>query len=124
MRTPLRMDIMRDRGALAREIEGEMVENVFRLQLMNASEHPLQVSLKASGLPEIRLLDSQGREIKTLHVAAASNLLIPLKVRVEIDDVKPGTYPIHFSVEAKEHDEDDMRKVILSDEKSSFIVPK
>ena len=129
MRTPLRMDVMRDRGALAREIDGEMIENVFRLQLMNASEHPLQVSLKASGLPKIMLLDSQGREIKTLNVAAASNLLIPLKVRVEIDDVKPGTYPIHFSAEAKEQgakeqDEGAMGNVILSDEKSSFIVPE
>jgi cytochrome c oxidase accessory protein FixG len=124
-RTPLRMDIMRDRGALAREVNGEMIENVFRLQLMNASEHPLQVSLKASGLPEIKLLDSQGKEIKTLNVAAASNLLIPLKVRVEMDDVKPGTYPIRFSAEAKEMDEDEdaMREVILNDEKSSFIVP-
>ena len=126
MRTPLRMDIMRDRGALAREVDGEMIENVFRLHLMNASEHPLQVSLKASGLPEIRLLDSQGRKIKTFNVAAASNLLIPLKVRVGIEDVKPGTYPIHFSVEAKKIDgnKDVMSKVILSDEKSSFIVPK
>ena len=128
MRTPLRMDVMRDRGALAREVNDEMIENVFRLQLMNASEHPLQVSLKASGLPEIELLDSQGREIKTLYVAAASNLLIPLKVRVEIDDVKPGTYPIYFSAKAKEVDDDEdddgNGEVILSDEKSNFIVPR
>jgi cytochrome c oxidase accessory protein FixG len=105
-RTPLRMDVMRDRGALAREVDGELIENVFRLQLMNASEHPLEVSLKASGLPEMELLDSKGRKIRTLYVAAASNLLIPLKVRVEMDDVEPGTYPILFSVQAREAGDD------------------
>jgi len=124
MRTPLRMDIMRDRGALAREVEGVMIENVFRLQLMNASENPLQVSLKASGLPEMKLLNSQGKAIEMLNVAAASNLLIPLKVRVEIDNVKPGTYPIRFSVEAREQGKGAASKAILSNEKSSFIVPR
>lgn len=124
MRTPLGMNVMRDRGALAREIEGVMIENVFRLQLMNASENPLQVTLKASGLPNIMLLDSQGKEIKTLSMAAASNLLIPLKVRVGIDDVKPGAYPIHFSAQAKEQGAGLLGKVILSNEKSSFIVPR
>lgn len=101
-----------------------MIENVFRLQLMNASENPLQVTLKASGLPNLTLLDSQGKEIKTLSMAAASNLLIPLKVRVGIDDVKPGAYPIHFSAQAKEQGAGLLGKVILTNEKSSFIVPR
>src|SRR3546814_9820832 len=39
-RTTLRMDIIRDRGALGREVPGGMIENVYRLQIMNASESP------------------------------------------------------------------------------------
>src|SRR5690606_24702164 len=37
-RPPFRVDIVRDRGALARIVDDGYVENVYRIQLMNASE--------------------------------------------------------------------------------------
>jgi cytochrome c oxidase accessory protein FixG len=36
MRTPFKVDVVRDRGALARQVEDGWVENVYRLQIMNA----------------------------------------------------------------------------------------
>src|SRR6476620_1728770 len=38
MRTPLKMDVLRDRGAMGRELDDGMIENVYRLQIMNTSE--------------------------------------------------------------------------------------
>ena len=35
---PLRVDIIRDRSMLAREVEGGLIENIYRLQVMNMSE--------------------------------------------------------------------------------------
>src|SRR6476661_4533117 len=35
MRTPLKMDVLRDRGAMGREVDGGVIENVYRLQIMN-----------------------------------------------------------------------------------------
>jgi cytochrome c oxidase accessory protein FixG len=124
LRNPLRVDVMRDRGALAREIEGTMIENVYRLQIMNSSENPMKVSVVATGLPGMQILSSQGKEIAELIVNPSSNLLIPVKVRVAIDDVKTGTHPISFDIEATESGPNASSTLRVRDEKSSFIVPR
>jgi cytochrome c oxidase accessory protein FixG len=124
LRNPLRVDVMRDRGALAREIEGTMIENVYRLQIMNSSENPMKVSIVATGLPGMHILSSQGKEISELIVNPSSNLLIPVKVRVAIDDVKTGTHPISFDIEASESGPNASNTLRVRDEKSSFIVPR
>ena len=43
LRNPLKVDVIRDRGALAREAEPGMIENVYRLQVMNTDETPRAV---------------------------------------------------------------------------------
>ena len=124
LRNPLRVDVMRDRGALAREVEGTKIENIYRLQIMNASENVMQVKVVAKGLPDIQVLDSQGQLVNQLSVSPASNLLLPVKVRVGIEDVQKGAHPIHFEIRAEEvgaHASGAMRERI---EKSSFIVPR
>lgn len=124
MRNPLRVDVMRDRGALAREIEGTMIENVYRLQIMNASENPMRVTLTPSGLPNMVVLDSQAKPVSDVVVNPSSNLLLPIKIRVKIDDVEKGNHPIHFDVKAKEEGVGASDTVRVRDEKSSFIVPR
>lgn len=124
MRNPLRVDVMRDRGALAREIEGTKIENVYRLQIMNSSENPMRVTVAATGLPNMQVLDTQAKEVGELVVNPSSNLLVPVKVRVLIDDVKTGTHQIHFDIEAKEEGPNAAKAVRVRDEKSSFIVPR
>lgn len=124
LRNPLRVDVMRDRGALAREIEGTKIENVYRLQIMNSSENAMRVQLSVTGLPGMHILNSQGKEVGELVVNPSSNLLMPVKVRVLIDDVKPGTHPINFDIEAKEDGPNASNTLRVRDEKSSFIVPR
>ena len=124
MRNPLRVDVMRDRGALAREIEGVKIENVYRLQIMNSSENPMRVTVSATGLPNMQVLNSQAKDVGELVVNPSSNLLIPVKVRVLIDDVKTGTHQIHFDIEAKEEGPNASEAIRIRDEKSSFIVPR
>jgi len=124
MRNPLRVDVMRDRGALAREIEGIKIENVYRLQIMNSSENPMRVTVAATGLPSMQVLNSQGKDVGELVVNPSSNLLIPVKVRVLIDDVKAGNHQIHFDIEAKEEGPNASEAIRIRDEKSSFIVPR
>ena len=122
-RNPLRVDVMRDRGALAREVDGVRIENIYRIQIMNASEHSMQVSVKASGLKDLRILNSQGKEITEIAVGPASNQLLPVKISTTIGENDPGNYPIHFDVIAQEMDGD---KPILRtrEEKSTFIIPR
>ena len=122
-RNPLRVDVMRDRGALAREVDGVRIENIYRIQIMNASENSMKVHVKASGLSGLRILDSQGNEITEIEVAPASNQLLPIKVSANIGDNVPGNYPIHFDVSADEMS-GDKPTVRVRDEKSSFIIPR
>ena len=122
-RNPLRVDVMRDRGALAREVEGVRIENIYRIQIMNASEHPMKVQVKATGLDDLRILNSQGKEIHEIEVAPASNQLLPIKVSTTIGEHESGNYPIHFDVTAQELTGD--KEVIRTrEEKSTFIIPR
>jgi polyferredoxin len=122
-RNPLRVDVMRDRGALAREVEGVRIENIYRIQIMNASEHPMKVQVKATGLDDLRILNSQGKEINEINVDPASNQLLPIKVSTTIGQNNSGNYPIHFDVIAQELTGD---KAITRtrEEKSTFIIPR
>jgi polyferredoxin len=121
-RNPLRVDVMRDRGALAREVDGVRIENIYRIQIMNASEHTMQVSVKASGLKDLRILNSQGKEITEIAVGPASNQLVPVKISTTIGEHDPGNYPIHFDVVAQELGSG--KPVMRTrEEKSTFIIP-
>ena len=122
-RNPLRVDIMRDRGALAREVDGIRIENIYRIQIMNASEHPMKVQVKATGLNDLKILNSQGAEISEINVGPASNQLFPIKVSTTIGQNDSGNYPIHFDVLAQELVGD---KVVMRtrEEKSTFIIPR
>src|SRR5512137_3000515 len=51
IRVPLKVDVIRDRGALAREAEDGRIENTFRLQVMNTGERSHVFALSANGLP-------------------------------------------------------------------------
>jgi cytochrome c oxidase accessory protein FixG len=119
MRTPLKVDVMRDRGVLAREVEGGVIENVYRLQLINTSEVPLHLSISAEGLPGLGLKGVGPEASGEVVVAAASNQLVPVRLQLPIDTAEPGTHAIRFRVIATTPDSDiDVR------EASSFIVPK
>ena len=122
-RNPLRVDVMRDRGALAREVDGIRIENIYRIQIMNASENNMNVQVKASGLPDLKILNSQGQLVTEIKVGPASNLLIPIKVSTAIGVNEAGNYPIHFDVLAQELSGDGVI-ARTREEKSSFIIPR
>jgi polyferredoxin len=49
VRVPLKVDVVRDRGSLARIVEGGRLENVYRLQIMNATERPSAIASRPAG---------------------------------------------------------------------------
>ncbi|MBU3592148.1 cytochrome c oxidase accessory protein CcoG [Polynucleobacter sp. 78F-HAINBA] len=122
-RNPLRVDVMRDRGALAREVDGVRIENIYRIQIMNASENNMNVQVKATGLDDLKILNSQGQVVTEIEVGPASNLLIPVKVSTTVGAHEPGNYPIHFDVIGHEISGNELI-TRTRDEKSSFIVPR
>ena len=111
MRVPLKVDIIRDRAAIAREVAGGLIENIYRVQIMNTQETPRRFELSAEGLPSLTLVGD-----RALELAGASSRLVPVKLRVQPGQVGTGKHPIAFIVRA----EDDARVAVR--EKSIFIV--
>jgi cytochrome c oxidase accessory protein FixG len=123
-RNPLRADVMRDRGALAREVDGTRIENVYRIQVMNSSENAMLVQFTVTGLPDLKILTSQGKPLNDVMIGPSSNQLIPIRLSSELGRVAPGNYPIHFGIEGVEIHSDAANIVRVRDEKSTFIVPR
>jgi cytochrome c oxidase accessory protein FixG len=108
----LRVDVIRDRGVLAREVEGGMVENVYRLQVMNVSERPHRYRLSVTGLEGIQLVGEN-----VVAVEPAKTASFTYAVRVPPDAAPKGSHTIYFDVKA----EDDAK--IAVHEKTTFLMP-
>jgi len=138
-RTTLRVDVIRDRGMLGREVAGGMIENVYRLQMMNASEHSLVLSVRAEGLPGLSVqfadpsvtvlrvepetngINAQVSAVPQIEIAAASNRVLAVVLRAPHDAAKPGSYPIHFVTTSSAPDG---HFSLTVREASSFIMPQ
>ncbi|HLS42839.1 MAG TPA: cytochrome c oxidase accessory protein CcoG [Paenalcaligenes sp.] len=121
-RHTLRMDVIRDRGVLGREIPGGYIENIYRLQLMNTSETPLVVELSADGIPGITIstVNQNGNRVT---IPAASNELIPVHVQIPIDlGLSEGMHDVEITAQTVV--EDGSRSVETVSEASRFYVPR
>jgi len=110
-RVPLKVDVIRDRAAIAREVEGGKIENVYRLQIMNAAETARVFEIGVEGLPTLHVA-GEARAV----VEPASSRMVPVRVRVEPAAAQAGTHRIEFTVRAV-----DAGDVVVR-EKSVFIV--
>ncbi|MDH5265893.1 MAG: cytochrome c oxidase accessory protein CcoG, partial [Betaproteobacteria bacterium] len=75
MRVPLKVDVIRDRGAMVREVEDGELENVYRLQVMNATESPHRYRIAVEGLPGIRVASEP-----LVDMAPASTRPFPVRI--------------------------------------------
>jgi cytochrome c oxidase accessory protein FixG len=111
LRTPLKVDVIRDRAALARETREGLIENVYRLQIMNTQEQPRRFIISARG-PETLIVSTQ----QPVEVRGASTESVPVALRVDPAVVRQGGYDIVFHIEAV----DDAK--VSTNEKSRFFV--
>ena len=113
LRTPLKVDVIRDRGALARMVEQGRIENVFRLQVMNATESPQRYVISVSGLPGVMIASEVEVDVLPTEVRSAV-----VRVQIPPDAAAPGSHPIHFDIRSTG---DDVSQV---SEKAAFLVPR
>jgi len=112
LRTPLKVDVVRDRAALSRIVAGGKLENVYRLQVMNATEQPQRYRITALGLPALAVAsDSE------VLVGPAESRWVPVRLQVPYGSVAAGSHPIHFDIATVEGD-------AHVREKSVFLVPR
>jgi cytochrome c oxidase accessory protein FixG len=112
MRAPFKVDVVRDRGSLARVVERGQIENVYRLQLMNATEVPQQYHLRVSGLVGAQIVSEA-----SVTVEAAGSRWVPVRVQTPPDGIAPGSHVMTFLISADGGQGE-------RSEKSVFLVPR
>ena len=112
LRAPFRVDIDRDRTSLARIVSGANIENVYRLQVMNATESTQSYRIAASGLPGLQLVSEA-----VFSVPATASRWVPVTLQLPHDAAAAGSHAMHFDVQALNAP----GRVV---EKSIFLVPR
>jgi cytochrome c oxidase accessory protein FixG len=119
-RTPFRVDVVRDRGALARLVEEGALENTYRLQVMNATETVQRYRVQVEGLPGARL---SGRD--EVEVGPAQARWLPVAVQLPPAawvSLPAGAHPLSFRIERiLRHPHEASAQVL---EGSTFIVTR
>jgi cytochrome c oxidase accessory protein FixG len=86
LRNPLKVNVMRDRGSLARETQPGVIENGYRLQIMNTDATPRQFTIRASGIPGVKVVGVE----QPLKLDAESSLMVPLSVQAPAEASDEG----------------------------------
>ena len=119
LRPPLRVDVVRDRGSLARLVEDGRIENVYRLQVMNSTEATQHYRFAVSGIAGAQA-SVRGETV----LAPAEARWVPLAVQVSADQagsLGPGAHKIVFQVTREAGGGE---PEVTVDEGSTFVVPR
>jgi len=127
LRAPFKADIVRDRGALARLVEGGRIENVYRVQLMNATEQVQRFRIEVEGLDGATLAGWSDVDLGPTEVR-----WVPLAVQLPAGAARslgPGAHPMRFRIvlvapAAADAAPDAARSLAERHEKSTFVVPR
>jgi polyferredoxin len=112
LRTPFKVDVVRDRGVMARIVAGGKIENVYRLQFMNATESTQRYKITATGLPGL-VVSSEN----IVSVGSTESRWVAVRVQAPFDSATPGSHTMQFEIEALDSSD-------RLNEKSVFLVPR
>jgi cytochrome c oxidase accessory protein FixG len=113
LRNPLKLDVIRDRGSMGREVEDGMIENVYRLQVMNTTEEAQRLYITVDGIASAKVADED-----VVEIGAATTRAVPVRVRIAGGDGQPGSNRIAFTLASKDS------AALQVTEEAAFIVPK
>ncbi len=127
LRAPFKADVVRDRGTLARMVEDGRIENVYRVQLMNATEQAQRIHIEVEGLPGASLDHWQDVEIGPTEAR-----WVPLAVQIPpraARELGAGAHPLQFRIAlvampAAKGGDDAAAGSAERREKSTFLVPR
>ncbi len=111
-RVPLKVDVVRDRTALSRIVAGGRLENVYRLQIMNATEQPQRYRIAAAGLEGLAVASDA-----EVLVGPTESRWVAVRLQIPYGSAEAGSHPIEFRIA----DEPGHAHV---EEKSVFLVPR
>ena len=112
-----RVDVVRDRASLARLVEDGWVENVYRLQVMNATEAPQRYRIEAEGLPGLVL-----SRATTVDLGPAEARWVAVALRMPpsaAQQLQPGAHAMQWRISRIT---DGASETLV--EKSTFVLPR
>jgi cytochrome c oxidase accessory protein FixG len=112
LRVPFKVDVVRDRGSMARMVGAGDIENVYRMQIMNATEASQQFHISVSGMPGLQVVSENDIEI-----ASTQARWVAVRVLGKMEGAAPGSHTIHFEITGPGN----VGRVI---EKAAFFVPR
>jgi cytochrome c oxidase accessory protein FixG len=95
-RVPVKVDVVRDRGLISRDASDPVVQNVYRLQIMNTQERAARFTIAASGIEGIKLLGDP----QPIALGPATARWVPVRLEVPRENAEPGSNRIEFTVQA------------------------
>ena len=112
-RTPLELDIIKDRNTLYRETSNGLTENVYTLKIVNMDENPHEYVLGAYGLEGLEL-DADENPIK---VESGTVHTVTVRLRVDPVVLKQPSNEVYFTLEARDNPE------LKVEDKARFVGP-
>ena len=113
-RTPIGMDVIRDRNSLYRETNDGLIENVYIIKLLNMDGQDHSYTLTAEGIPGL-ILKKDSAEIV---VKSGEVIELPVRLQVDANNLKQRSNEITFTLNAIGYDE------LSVVEEARFLGPK
>ncbi|HIV70793.1 MAG TPA: cytochrome c oxidase accessory protein CcoG [Candidatus Aquabacterium excrementipullorum] len=119
LRAPFKVDVVRDRGALARIVDEGYIENVYRVQIMNATETEQRFGIFMDHLPQARM---QVQPEIIVGPAEARWVAVAVRVPPEVGQMlKPGAQRVEMVITRQRQGE---HADVAVREKTTFMVPR
>lgn len=97
LRTPLKLDVIRDRGAMGREVEDGQIENVYRLQVMNTTEEAHTYRITVSGMDTLTQATSD-----VVSLGPTETLAHAIRLRAAHGAGQKGSNKIRITLQAED----------------------
>lgn len=113
-RTPIGLDVLRDRNQLFRETNEGAIENVYTLKLLNKDGRAHEYALTASGIEGLVLETDE----PVIRVDAGGVLDLPVRLRAPEDALEARSTPVVFELRALDSERD-----LSTTEEGRFLGP-
>ncbi|MDZ7595609.1 MAG: cytochrome c oxidase accessory protein CcoG [Thiobacillus sp.] len=95
-RVPLRVDVIRDRVTLSKETNEGLIENVYRLQIINKDSQPHRYTIEAHGIDGLSVVMAS-REIAA---APLQTIDIPVSLVADPVELKSRSIEVTFTIQS------------------------
>jgi len=95
-RVPLRVDVIRDRAALSKETDEGLIENVYRLQLINKDGQPHRYTIKAQGIDGLQVVMAS----RDIAATPLQTIDIPVSLIADPVELKGRSIEVTFTIQS------------------------